>query len=111
MRREFELEEWGCASEIKQKLNKIKAAPCKPAEVLSVYSTLAKVRAAQARKIREFGNEGISKRVVIKMVFWQVWLVGQIGLVRSIRKETEKFGRREGGFLMKKGCKMGGVSL
>ena len=26
------LEEWGCASEIKQILNKIKAAPCKPAE-------------------------------------------------------------------------------
>ena len=39
---EVELEEWGCASEIKQILNKIKAAPCKPAEVLSVYSTLAK---------------------------------------------------------------------
>jgi len=28
MRCEFELEEWGCASEIKQILNKIKAAPC-----------------------------------------------------------------------------------
>nr|WP_315011126.1 glycosyltransferase [uncultured Capnocytophaga sp.] len=28
-----------------------------------------------------------------------------------IRKETEKSGREEGGFLMKKGCKMGGVSL
>nr|WP_081433013.1 glycosyltransferase [Capnocytophaga ochracea] len=28
-----------------------------------------------------------------------------------MRKETEKNGRREGGFLMKKGCKMGGVSL
>ena len=56
MRREFELEEWGCASEIKQNLNKIKAAPCKPAEVLSVYSTLAKVRAAQAvvaRRVEE----------------------------------------------------------
>ena len=26
---EVELEEWGCASEIKQNLNKIKAAPCK----------------------------------------------------------------------------------
>ena len=49
---EVELEEWGCASEIKQILNKIKAAPCKPAKVLSVYSTLAKVRAAQAKKIR-----------------------------------------------------------
>jgi len=33
---------------VPQKLNKIKAEPCKPAEVLSVYSTLAKVRAAQA---------------------------------------------------------------
>ena len=29
---EVELEEWGCASEIKQILDKIKAAPCKPAE-------------------------------------------------------------------------------
>ncbi|UZD42133.1 glycosyltransferase [Capnocytophaga ochracea] len=28
-----------------------------------------------------------------------------------MRKETEKFGRGEGGFLMKKGCKKGGVSL
>ena len=108
---EVELEEWGCASEIKQNSNKIKAAPCKPAEVLLVYSTLAKVRAVQEREIRKFGNEGISKRVVIKMVFWQVWLVGQIGLVRRIRKETKKFGRREEGFLMKKGCKEGGGSL
>ncbi|AMD84627.1 glycosyltransferase [Capnocytophaga haemolytica] len=31
--------------------------------------------------------------------------------VRSVRKETEKFKRGEVGFLMKKGCKMGGVSL
>ena len=65
---EVELEEWGCASEIKQNLNKIKATPCNPAEeinfvkgtsyklapaeelaeVLSVYSTLAKVVARQA---------------------------------------------------------------
>ncbi|MEB3015821.1 glycosyltransferase [Capnocytophaga ochracea] len=29
----------------------------------------------------------------------------------NFRKETEVFGRREGEFLMKKGCKMGGVSL
>ena len=76
---EVVLGEWGCASEIKQILNKIKAAPCNPAEVLSVYSTLAKVRAAQEREIREFGNEEIRKWVVIKMVFWQVWFVGQIG--------------------------------
>ena len=29
----------------------------------------------------------------------------------SYRKETERLERREGGFLVKKGCKMGGVSL
>ncbi|WP_258868770.1 glycosyltransferase [Capnocytophaga ochracea] len=28
-----------------------------------------------------------------------------------IRKKTEKFGREEGEFLVKKGCKEGGVSL
>nr|WP_152683157.1 glycosyltransferase [Capnocytophaga ochracea] len=31
--------------------------------------------------------------------------------MRKIRKKAEEFGRREGGFLMKKGYKMGGVSL
>jgi len=31
--------------------------------------------------------------------------------IRGVRKETEKFGRREVGFLMKKGCKEDGVSL
>jgi len=35
----------------------------------------------------------------------------RIETARRIRKETEKFGRGERGFLMKKGCKMGGVSL
>ena len=45
---EVELEEWGCASEIKQNLNKIKATPCKPAEVFLVYLTLPKVVARQA---------------------------------------------------------------
>ena len=49
----FELEEWGCASEIKQNLNKIKATPCKPAEGLLVYSTLPKVRAARAVVARQ----------------------------------------------------------
>ena len=29
----------------------------------------------------------------------------------SYRKETEKFGSEAGGILVKKGCKMGGVSL
>ena len=33
---------------VPQKSNKIKATPCKPAEVLSVYLTLAKVVARQA---------------------------------------------------------------
>ena len=31
--------------------------------------------------------------------------------VRRIRKETEKFAREKRGFLMRKGCKEGGVSL
>jgi len=34
-----------------------------------------------------------------------------VGTIRRIRKETEKFGREEGEFLMKKGYKEGGVSL
>ena len=34
-----------------------------------------------------------------------------VGTVRSIRKETKKFGRGEGEFLVKKGCKEGGVRL
>jgi hypothetical protein len=34
-----------------------------------------------------------------------------VGTIRRIRKETVGFGREEGEFLMKKGCKMGGVSL
>ena len=66
MRCEFELEEWGCASEIKQILNKIKAAPCKPAEVLLVYSTLPKVRAAQAVVARQAFN------------FAKVWNFGKV---------------------------------
>jgi len=63
---EVELEEWGCASEIKQFLNKIKATPCKPAEVLSVYSTLAKVQAARAvvaRRAINFGKVCTSKTI------------------------------------------------
>jgi len=34
-----------------------------------------------------------------------------VGTVMRIRKETEEFGREEGEFLMKKGCKEGGGSL
>ena len=32
---EVVLREWGCASEIKQNLNKIKATPCKPVEEIN----------------------------------------------------------------------------
>ena len=97
---EVVLEEWGCASEIKQNLNKIKATPCKPAEGLLVYSTLSKVRAAQAavaRRVINFGKVWDEKAIV--------------GTVRNIRKISEKFGRGEVGFLMKKGYKKGGGSL
>jgi len=34
-----------------------------------------------------------------------------LGFVRRIRKISKKFGREEGGFLMKKGCEEGGGSL
>ena len=72
-----------------QKLNKIKAMPCKPAEGLLVCSTLPKF-------------ETLAKFEMKKR---------RIETVRCIRKETECFGREEEGFLMKKGCKEGGVSL
>ena len=60
-----ELEESGCASEIKQILNKIKATPCKPAEGLLVYSTLPKfetwakfeMKKRQLGLLREFGRK------------------------------------------------------
>ncbi|EKY12054.1 hypothetical protein HMPREF9072_02187 [Capnocytophaga sp. oral taxon 324 str. F0483] len=35
----------------------------------------------------------------------------RVETIRGVRKETEKFGRGEVGFLVKKGCKMGGLSL
>ena len=57
-----------------------------PAKEMSVYSTLPKF-------------ETLAKCVPLKVTH------------RRIRKETEKFGRGEEGFLMKKGCKEGGVSL
>ena len=60
-----------------------------PAEVLSVYSTLAKFKTVPKFEMK--------KRCV--------------GTVRRIRKETKIFRRRLGGLLMKKGYKEGGVSL
>ena len=59
------------------------------AEGLLVYSTLAKFKTLPKFEMK--------KRCV--------------GTVRRIRKISEKNGREEGGFLMKKGCKKGGVSL
>ncbi len=73
----------------------------------------------------------------MKIVIWQVELVGQTGrvihlrivektpknseflgrveeeteILRRYRKKMKKIGREEGEFLMKKGCKEGGVSL
>ena len=72
-----------------QKLNKIKATPCKPAEGLLVCSTLP--------KFETWAKFEMKKRCV--------------ETVKRIRKETEKFGRRLRVFLVKKGCKEGGVSL
>ena len=86
---EVELEEWGCASEIKQILNKIKATPCKPVEVLSVYSTLP--------KFETWAKFEMKKR--------------RVETVRSFQKISEKNGRELRENLVKKGCKEGGVSL
>ena len=60
-----------------------------PAEGLLVYSTLA--------KFKTLPKFGMKKR--------------RVETIRCVRKETEKFGRGEVGFLMKKGCKKGGGSL
>ena len=85
---EVVLEEWDCVSEIKQNLNKIKAMPCKTAEEINfVKGTSYKLVPAEAKF-------EMKKRCV--------------GTVRRIRKEAEKFGKGEGEFLMKKGCKEGG---
>ena len=59
------------------------------AEGLLVYSTLAKFKTLPKFEMK--------KRCV--------------DTVRSVRKETEKFGRELRGFLMKKGFEKGGVSL
>ena len=89
------------------------------------------VRAAQAGKkwenerMREWENEKMRKwengvdANNANNQLWQSlklcqslrWKSDVLGTVRRIRKKTEKFGRREGGFLMKKGCKEGRVSL
>ena len=68
---------------MRELVNGVRATRKAPAEGLLVYSTLAKFEMKKRR----------------------------IETVRRIRKETEFFGRRKGGFLMKKGCKEGGGSL
>jgi len=74
---------------VPQKLNKIKAMPCKPAEGLLVCSTLP--------KFQTWAKFEMKKRCV--------------GTVRRIRKEAKIFRRRLGGLLMKKGCEEVGGSL
>ncbi len=74
---------------MRELVNGVRATRKAPAEGLLVYSTLAKFKTLPKFEMK--------KRCV--------------GTVRSVRKETEKFGRGEVGFLMKKGCKEGGGSL
>ena len=50
---EVVLEEWGCASEIKQILNKIKATPCKPAEGVTRKAPEERINFA---KVSNFGK-------------------------------------------------------
>ena len=69
--------------------NEVRATRKAPAEVLSVYSTLAKFKTLPKLEMK--------KRCV--------------GTVRRIRKETKIFRSRLGGLLMKKGYKEGGGSL
>ena len=86
---EVVLEEWDCASEIKQNLNKIKATPCKPAEGLLVYSTLP--------KFETWAKFEMKKRYA--------------GTAGGFQKISEKNGSELRENLMKKGCKEGGGSL
>ena len=73
------------------------------------------MRKLENERMRELANEEILLVYSTLAKFWTLpkfemkkWWVGT---VRRIRKETEKFGRGEGVFLVKKGCKKGGVSL
>ena len=74
---------------MRELVNGVRATRKAPAEGLLVYSTLA--------KFKTWAKFEMKKR--------------QVGVIRKIRKETEKNGRGEVGFLMKKGCKEGGGSL
>ena len=74
---------------MRELVNGVRATRKAPAEGLLVYSTLAKFKTLPKFEMK--------KRCV--------------GRGWRIRKETEEFGRWLSGILMKKGCKMGGVSL
>ena len=70
------------------------------------------VVARQAEKIIELGNEKILSVYSTLPKFETLAKCVPLKVThRRIRKETEKFGRGEEGFLMKKGYEMGGVSL
>ena len=71
-------------------------------------------------KMRKFGNEKMRSELQEKRQRRELTLPKFQTLAKCIplkviylsyRKETEKNGREEGGFLVKKGWKMGGVSL
>jgi len=68
-------------------------------------------------KIRELGNEVKATREAPeeRMNFGKVLNFAKVYTAkmtyRSFRKISEKFERGEGGILIKKGCKEGGVSL
>ena len=66
MRCEFELEEWGCASEIKQNLNKIKAAPCKVTFWQSVYR-----KSDVLELLGDFGRKRNSSEVGQEGFWWK----------------------------------------
>jgi|GEM_PF-6624285 len=74
---------------MRELVNGVRATRKAPAEGLLVYSTLA--------KFKTWAKFEMKKR--------------RVETIRCVRKETEKFGRGEVGFLMKKGYKKGGGSL
>ena len=78
--------------------------------VVARRATVARqaVVARQAEKIRKLENEkmGSDKKDFLTGLTCRTNQTGQ-----DFRKKTEEIIKRLGGFLMKKGCKEGGVSL
>ena len=73
--------------------------------------TAQAVVARRAEKIRKLENERIRKWVVIKKIFLTglACRTNRTGL--SYRRKTKNIKSELGGFLMRKGYEMGGVSL